>query len=259
MTDNTPKPKARVFLESRYRKLVRGLPQTVFFCPVCKGNRRKRNDCERCEGFGKLTKDSVQELLARRLVPAYKSKHGKFHGAGREDMDVLMLGRGRPFVFEVVDARRTDVDLEDLLERFHAIEGERVEIAPFKIVDRARVGELKEEKHEKRYKLEVGLEAAVPQAQYEALVGQRLDIVQRTPQRVAHRRADLERERWVEIEAVSAITPERLALEVLCMHGTYVKEWVSSDEGRTKNSLAEHLGTGVTCDALDVLEIMTEY
>ena len=30
----------------------------------------------------------------------------KFHGAGREDMDVLMLGRGRPFILQVIDPHR---------------------------------------------------------------------------------------------------------------------------------------------------------
>lgn len=29
----------------------------------------------------------------------------KFHSAGREDMDVRMLGQGRPFVLEVINAR----------------------------------------------------------------------------------------------------------------------------------------------------------
>ena len=29
----------------------------------------------------------------------------KFHSAGREDMDVRMLGSGRPFVLEIVDAK----------------------------------------------------------------------------------------------------------------------------------------------------------
>ena len=104
-------PRVDVWLESRYRKLRRGLPQTVFFCPVCKGDRRRRHGCAHCGGFGKLTKESVQELIARRLVPAMQAKDGRFHGAGREDVDVLMLGRGRPFVFEVRGARRPDVDL----------------------------------------------------------------------------------------------------------------------------------------------------
>ena len=63
------RPRSTLYLESRYRKLRRGLPQTIFFCPKCKGDRRRRRGCAQCEGYGKLTKDSVQELIGRRLVP----------------------------------------------------------------------------------------------------------------------------------------------------------------------------------------------
>ena len=139
---STPAPRAirhQVYLESRYRKLQRGLPQTIFYCPECKGDRRRRTNCTHCEGFGKLTKDSVQELIGRRMVPAFKAKTGKFHGAGREDRDVLMLGQGRPFVFEVVGARHLDVDLEALrLEIQERAEG-AIELSPFKRVRRERV------------------------------------------------------------------------------------------------------------------------
>ena len=66
--DRSDRRSARLDLwfESRYRKLVRGLPQTIFWCPACKGNRRRREGCATCGGFGKLTKESVQELVARR-------------------------------------------------------------------------------------------------------------------------------------------------------------------------------------------------
>ena len=56
------RPRVRVFLEGRYRKLVRDLPQTIFYCPRCKG---RRGGCPACDGYGKLTKDSVQELIKR--------------------------------------------------------------------------------------------------------------------------------------------------------------------------------------------------
>ena len=115
----------RVCLESRYRKLQRGVSQTIFYCPECKGNRRRARECARCGGFGKLTKDSVQELIAYRILPFFKGRFGKFHGAGREDLDVLMLGRGRPFVYEVVGARNTDVDLRELDERLRVSCGNR--------------------------------------------------------------------------------------------------------------------------------------
>src|SRR5690606_6299713 len=104
-------PSVRLFVEGRYRKLTRDLPQTVFFCPECKGHPRRRRKCARCEGFGKLTKDSVQELIAWVLGAAAKTRKHKFHGAGREDVDVRMLGRGRPFVMELADPKATDVDL----------------------------------------------------------------------------------------------------------------------------------------------------
>ncbi|MHC5063656.1 MAG: tRNA pseudouridine(54/55) synthase Pus10 [Planctomycetota bacterium] len=251
-------PRPKLYLESRYQKLERGLPQTIFYCPVCKGDRRKRKNCERCEGFGKLTKDSVQEILSRRLVPALGARFGKFHGAGREDVDVLMLGRGRPFVFEAVGARRPDLDLDAFLEEFHTRNGERVRFAPFKRVEKARVAYWKEAKFDKVYRAEVKVSVLPDAARRAELIGQKREILQRTPQRVAHRRADLERERQVEICTMEALDEERLLMEVRCSHGTYVKEWISGDEGRTKSSLSDLLGCAAECAQLDVLEVLDE-
>ena len=60
------RPKIRLFIEGRYQKLVRDLPQTIFYCPDCKGRRKVKGEaCQRCEGRGKLAKDSVQELIER--------------------------------------------------------------------------------------------------------------------------------------------------------------------------------------------------
>ena len=83
-------PRAKLFVEGRYRKLCRDLPQTVFFCPDCKGHPRRRKNCARCEGFGKLTRDSVQELIAWVAGKAFGTRKNKFHGAGREDVDERM-------------------------------------------------------------------------------------------------------------------------------------------------------------------------
>jgi tRNA pseudouridine(54/55) synthase len=144
-----PAPRSRIFLESRYRKLVRGLPQTIFWCPECKGDRRRRTGCTTCQGFGKLTRESVQELIGRRVLPAFGARTGAFHGAGREDVDVLMLGRGRPFVYEVIGARRTDVDLEALRSEILARAPGQIELAPFARVDKGRVAYWKQAQFDK--------------------------------------------------------------------------------------------------------------
>ncbi|HHI79719.1 MAG TPA: hypothetical protein ENK02_07040 [Planctomycetes bacterium] len=248
--------KVRVYLEGRYRKLARGLPQTIFYCPKCKGRRR---GCAFCGGYGKLTKDSVQELIARKVLPRYKARMGKFHGAGREDVDVRMLGGGRPFVFEVVQPRRFDVDLEELVEAINAYGKGRMEITALRPVRRKRVAELKETRSDKVYRALVVLDRVLPEDRLQGILGEPIVVTQRTPKRVAHRRADRDRTRKVEVlEARAFRGPESqpcLDLLVRCEHGTYVKEWISGEEGRSRPSLGELLGAETDCLVLDVWEI----
>lgn len=253
-----PAPRTNLWLESRYRKLRRGLPQTVFFCPVCKGGRRRRTDCASCGGFGKLTRESVQELIARRLLPALQAKAGRFHGAGREDVDVLMLGRGRPFVFEVVGARRSDVDLEALRREIEQRAEGAIELQPFVRVERQRLVYWKQEHFEKVYRADVAVAALPDAAALARAAAFEGEVVQRTPQRVSHRRADLERRRRLRVLALQPSGPAMLELRVQCQHGTYVKEWISGDEGRTEPSLAGLLGVECRCAQLDVEEILTD-
>lgn len=253
-----PRPRSNLWLESRYRKLKRGLPQTILFCPRCKGDRRRRRDCPECQGFGKLTKESVQELIGRRLVPAMAAKTGRFHGAGREDVDVLMLGRGRPFVFEVVGARKPDLDLQALREDIVQRAGGAIELAPFVRVARQRVAYWKETHFDKIYRAEVAVAAMPAAAAIAAAALFAGAIRQRTPQRVAHRRADLERERQLRVLALQPLPDGALEVRVVCQHGTYVKEWISGDRTRTAPSLAGLLGVDCSCRLLDVEEILTD-
>ncbi len=253
-----PKPKAKVYLESRYRKLERGLPQTIFFCPECRGHRRRKLKCKCCEGFGKLTRDSVQEIIGRTLVPAFKARFGKFHGAGREDVDVLMLGKGRPFVYEVVDSKAPQQDTEALRQRIEQGAEGRLELAPFKIVEKPRVAYWKEALFDKEYLAHVRLQGVVDETTLYPLLGQILQVEQRTPARVSTRRADLVRRRTVQIKGWELLAEDLLALELRCAHGTYVKEWVSGDEGRTANAFADLIGLPCHCEQLDVLEILVD-
>lgn len=255
--DDKPRPRSNLYLESRYRKLRRGLPQTIFFCPKCKGDRRRRRGCKHCEGFGKLTKDSVQELIGRRLVPQMQAKTGKFHGAGREDIDVLMLGQGRPFVFEVVGARNPELDLEELRRDIEERAEGAIELQPFERVQRERVVYWKETHFDKVYRADVAITARPDDERLAAVRAFAGGIVQRTPQRVAHRRADLERERRLRVLSLEPRDDDTLELRVVCQHGTYVKEWISGDEQRTSPSLATLLGVPCHCAVLDVEEILT--
>jgi len=250
-------PRVKLFVEGRYRKLTRDLPQTVFFCPECKGHPRRRRNCARCEGFGKLTRESVQELVGWVLGAAFKTRRNKFHGAGREDLDVRMLGEGRPFVFEIESPKVLDVDLAAVEAEINRRNEGRLEIRGLHWSDKARVRVLKEEPHAKEYEALVALAAPVDPARCAALVGKRMQVIQQTPARVAHRRADKERERWIEFLAFEPTgVADELRVRLRTEHGTYVKEAIHGEGGATRPSLSALLGVGCVCRELDVLAIL---
>ena len=251
-------PKVKVFLEGRYRKLTRDLPQTVFFCPECKGHPRRRKGCARCEGFGKLTRDSVQELVGWVLAKAFGTRKHKFHGAGREDVDVRMLGDGRPFVFELIGPKTTDVDLAGLEAEINRRNEGRLEIVGLHWTEKTRVRVLKEGKHAKEYQalIETSPDASIEPL--ERLMGERLTVAQNTPARVAHRRAEKVRERWIELRGLESVGEGRFRLALATEHGTYVKEVISGESGSTRPSISELLGFPTQCLELDVTAILGE-
>jgi len=253
-----PAPRAKVFVEGRYLKHSRDLPQTVFFCPECKGHPRRRHGCERCEGFGKLTRDSVQELIGWVLGAAFKTRKNKFHGAGREDVNVRMLGEGRPFVVELVGPKCFDVDLAACEAEINKRNAGRLEVRGLHWTEKSRVPQIKEERHAKEYRALVRVGAPVDPARVRAVAGPRRSIVQQTPERVAHRRANLERERWIEIVKAEPASETEVELVVRAQHGTYVKEAISGEGGMTKPSVAELVGAPCECVELDVLAILGE-
>ena len=250
-----PQALVRVLFEGRYRKMVRNLPQTIFYCPDCKGR-----GCERCEGYGKLTKDSVQELIARVAMPWFKARRNKFHGAGREDIDVRMLGTGRPFVFEMLKVKRPNVVLEELASEINRRAEGRMEILDLQYCGRKRVPEIKERQCPKEYRARVAFseqpDPVLLNERLEELSAQgRLSVIQSTPARVAHRRAKKDRERWIEVKEWED-EGDTWTVSLCSAHGTYIKEAVSGEEGRTRPSLSELLGVSCTCVELDVLSIL---
>ena len=252
-------PQTKVFVEGRYRKLCRDLPQTLFFCPECKGHPRRRKGCPRCEGFGKLTRDSVQELIGWVAGAAFKTRKNKFHGAGREDVDVRMLGAGRPFVLELLNPKVHDVDLAAVEAEINRRNEGRLEVLGLHWTEKGRVRVIKETPHAKEYEARVAVEGAIDPARLAALVGRRIAVVQGTPERVAHRRADKERERWIEFLAFTPVEGSTdWLVRMRTEHGTYVKEVVSGEGGSTRPSFAELAGVACRCVELDVLAILDD-
>lgn len=244
---------ASVFVYGRYRKLVRGIPQTRWPCRRCRGR-----GCEACGNTGKQYSESVEELIAPPFVEAAMAEGERFHGAGREDIDARMLGRGRPFVLELLSPRRRQLDLDELGASVNGAPEGKVEVSGLTLVRRSTVELVKETKARKRYRALVQFEGAVDSEAFtpalESLVG---EIEQQTPRRVLHRRSDLLRKRKVFDATGKLLGPTQAEIELATEGGLYVKELVSGDGGRTAPNLAERVGVAASVSELDVIEVVS--
>ncbi|UPV75260.1 tRNA pseudouridine(54/55) synthase Pus10 [Halorussus limi] len=254
------------FVYGRYRKLERDIPQTEWPCRECGGTGKQlaegggEEPCDHCGGSGYLYDESVEQLTTPPVLEAMDGGEALFHGAGREDVDALMLDTGRPFVIEVKRPRRRDVDTDALEDEINEYADGKAEVTDLALATHDMVERVKELDASKTYRMDVAFEGDVTaQALEEAIEELRgTTVEQDTPQRVDHRRASITRTRTV-YDVDGHLEDERHAeLEVHGEGGLYVKELVSGDEGRTTPSLAGLLGVEAEVTALDVLAVEGE-
>jgi tRNA pseudouridine synthase 10 len=243
-----------IFVYGRYRKLVRGIPQSRWSCSKCRGV-----GCPECNWTGKRYELSVEELITKPIIEAFEARGARFHGAGREDIDVRVLGSGRPFVVEVVEPKRRFINLEELQRRINERSQGIVEVLGLSYTDRSMIGKLKLSAKVKKkiYRALVEMEEPLEREKLEALSKyfQGTAIKQWTPKRVLHRRADKLRTKKVYEVRVVDVKDRTFEVWIKCQGGLYVKELIHGDEGRTTPSFQEVLGTKLKVLELDVLDV----
>ena len=344
------------YIYGRYRKHERGIPQTRWPCRACKGR-----GCAKCNDTGQQYPSSVQDLIGNPIIEFFEGREHAFHGMGREDIDVRCLGRGRPFVLEIKEPKRWDIDYDAAMKVVNEKADGAIEITDVRRSNRSEVVRVKDTPAEKSYTIRFLVEPLTqpeldvltapldltkedvqqrgrgrrkhrrrgdkkdnpkkPLQRVEptileeselkkmkkaelvdlcverdcASTGVKADLIvrllatnpqpveplplpdeatilniieklegvnlaQRTPERVAHRRADLVRRRKVietrdasvGIDASGSISVE---FTLRCESGTYVKETVHGDDGRTQPSIASLIKAKCTVEWLDVGDI----
>ena len=249
-----------LLIYGRYRKLSREIPQSKWPCRHCHGA-----GCDICGGTGKRYQRSVEELVAAPILPICRpfgpAQGGtKMHSVGREDVNARMLGRGRPFVLELEMPRVRTFDLAPIQEALNRTLAGEVEVEQLRFADRDLLERMLRMSPDKSYRAAVECLVPVPREAVERL-GALRDLVlrQETPRRVLHRRANLVRRRTVRTCSVqiSEAGPmvRRFDLAVRVQSGTYIKELISGDEGRTNPSISAILRAPCDCRELDVLEV----
>ena len=245
-----------LFVAGRYRKLVRTIPQSKWFCSTCRGR-----GCEKCCGTGKMYPESVEELSSKPLLEATLGEKSSFHASGREDIDARMLGTGRPFVIEVSKPKKRFIDLKEIEAKINADAMGKVQVSKLHFTNKEVVRRLKKgEDSQKEYRLLAEFENPISDENLH-LLEEKLSgasIKQQTPIRVMHRRADLTRERYIYKVKVKKVSLKRALMQIHCQGGLYVKELVSGDEGRTVPNVSDLLGNRAKTLKLDVLKVIMD-
>ncbi|KAM5249994.1 tRNA pseudouridine synthase Pus10 isoform 2-T5 [Hipposideros larvatus] len=227
-----------VFVAGRYNKYSRNLPQTPW---IIDGERKLES--------------SVEELISDRLLTVFKAESFNFSSSGREDVDVRTLGNGRPFAIELVNPHRVHFTSQEIKELQQKINNSsnKIQVRDLQLVTREAIGHMKEGEEEKTktYSALIWTNKAIQKKDIEFLDDIKdLKIDQKTPLRVLHRRPLAVRTRIIHSMETCYVDEHHFRLYLKTQAGTYIKEFVHGDFGRTKPNIGSLMN--VTADILEL-------
>ncbi|CAA6656051.1 unnamed protein product [Spirodela intermedia] len=234
-----------IYIGGRYLKFSRKVSQTRWII-----------DDER------MGEASVEEILGSNILLVCKGDSYKFHAAGREDIDVRMLGSGRPFLVEVSNARSvpSSNDICEMAEKINASENRYIKVRNLKLIGSEAWSLMHEGEAEKQkqYAAVVWISRPLTEEDERKINStENMEITQRTPIRVLHRRSPMDRKRmihWMTAEKIAG-SSQYFLLHLCTQAGTYIKEFVHGDFGRTHPNIGSILGCRAEILQLDVTDV----
>jgi len=244
-----------LYVYGRYKKFSRDIPQTRWFCKICQGR-----GCKKCDYTGQMYETSVEELIAKDFLIKTKGDGESLHGCGREDVDVRMLGNGRPFVLEIKNPKVRNLDLPQLESNANNKNKNFIEISNLRFSNKEEIIRIKNAVFKKIYRVTITAEKPINNEKLKkaakSLPG--CIISQFTPSRVAHRRANMVREKQIYNCHIESVDDTIATLTLETESGTYIKELVSGDNQKTKPNISDMIGVPCKVSEMDVIEIRGE-
>lgn len=236
-----------VFIGGRYNKLSRVLSQTPW---IVDGKRKSES--------------SVEELICEKITALVRCDSHKFSSSGREDVDVRMLGTGRPFLVECLNPKNISFLREDLESVQQEINNatKDVQVRNLMQVSKEATDIIRKNSDDKKKHYSALIwtpEDVTPEAIAFLNEIKSLEIAQKTPIRVLHRRSLAVRKRMIYQLKAEFVNSHHFTLCLSTQAGTYIKEFVHSDFGRTQPNLRVLLNQDVDILCLDVLEVEVKW
>ncbi len=234
-----------IYIKGNYIKLNREIGQTKY----------EKNGI-------KLCKTSIDEEI-RNILCYYFNNNSEdfiFSAGGREDRDVRMLGNGRVFIYEINNAKKKyNIDFIKINEEFNK-KSKLVNIKNLNQCDKKYFTKLKSLENEKIkcYEALIYSSKIINEKDIDDIKKIKdLKIKQITPLRVLHKRVLKEREKIIhQLNIKKIINPHFLIIEIKASAGTYIKEFIHGDLGRTKPSLGNLINSNCDILQLDVTNIL---
>ncbi|XP_066247646.1 putative tRNA pseudouridine synthase Pus10 [Euwallacea similis] len=236
-----------VYLGGRYLKFKRNVGQTPWVI----------------DGVS-VAEHNVQDILFDAIsnVLGFLKSNMTFTASGREDIDVRMLGQGRPFYVKIDNPRNRQFSSEQLQEiERQVIKSKMAAVIKLQTVFASNLKIIKcgEASKKKTYRALCKTTAPNIKDAISIINGQNgeLKISQVTVMRVLHRRTLMAREKTIyEMKATEILGYDDLfELEMVTQAGTYVKEFIHGDFERTHPNITSLVGCPTDIVALDCIDI----
>ncbi|VDK79922.1 unnamed protein product [Litomosoides sigmodontis] len=240
-----------LFIAGRYCKFSRNMSQSPWSASA---------------DMRKIIGHSVSEKVGAPFITETGCDVARFVASGREDIDVRMLGNGRPFVLQLINPKKVfsfkRYNLTTTLKRLEDAINKNLDVKVLpglKQITSDQASLIKNVQDERR-KLYTGYcysRRELDELTLEELRNKApIEVIQKTPVRVLKRRPLLERRRMIFLIEPMKLDDYHFLVRMETQAGTYVKEFVHGDFGRTRPSLADLLG--VECGEVDILELDVE-
>ena len=202
---------------------------------------------------------SVEEEIKGVILKKYEAEDLKFNAGGREDRDVRMLGKGRPFMLEIINPKKNmEKNLKQIEEEINNnskfIKIHNLEICNKEYTENIKKAEINKMKI---YSCFVWTKKELNENDIKKLNNiKNLEVIQKTPLRVLHRRSLMDRKKLIYELKAEKINEHFMILDVISSAGTYIKEFVHSDLMRTEPSIKSLLDCDVDILQLDVRDLI---
>jgi tRNA pseudouridine synthase 10 len=218
-------------LSGRYTKKAPGMPQKQDRCPDCEGK-----GCSSCENSGLAGYDSIEGVIAKKLMTITGGITPRFSWIGSEDQNSQVLGKGRPFYARVSDPKKRNFSKVIIrgkgVRAVLAAQDELPTIQP-RFTVRTRI-HVRCDKNLTKKELQMLRELAGRQVSY-------------------HNRSKIATKR-VRSASVRRIDSSNLVLTVVADGGLMIKQFVGGEE-YMKPNISEVLGCKCECVRFDILGV----